>query len=76
MPKFRISEQYYGNGINVAVGTGCGSMTSPLYERDGLDFRPPDGKTRERQFEIIAFVSGCEAPSHKQPPGLKTTNLK
>ena len=31
-------------------------MTIPLYERDGLDFRPQDGKTSERQFAIIAFV--------------------
>jgi hypothetical protein len=23
LPKFRISEYYYGNGINVAVGTDC-----------------------------------------------------
>jgi len=44
MPKFRISEQYYGNGINVAVGTGCTSMIRPLYERDGWNFPPIGGK--------------------------------
>jgi hypothetical protein len=46
-------------------------MTSPLYERGGLDFRPQDGKTSERQFAIIAFVIGRAAPDHKQPPGLE-----
>jgi len=46
-------------------------MTSPLHERDGLDFRPQDGKTSERQFEIIAFMSGRAAPGHKQPSGLE-----
>jgi hypothetical protein len=46
-------------------------MTRPLYERDGLDFRPQDGKARERQFVIIAIVSVCAAPGHKQPPGLE-----
>jgi hypothetical protein len=43
-------------------------MTSPLYERDGLDFQPQDGKTSERQFAIIAFVIGCAVP------GLCTNN--
>jgi len=43
-------------------------MIIPLYKRDGLDFRPQDGKTSEGQFAIIAFVSGCAAP------GLFTNN--
>jgi hypothetical protein len=42
-------------------------MISPLYEWDGLDFRPQDGKTSERQFAIIAFVIGCAAPGLKSP---------
>ena len=37
-------------------------MTIPLYERDGLDFRPKDGKTSERKFAIIVFVIGRVAP--------------
>jgi len=43
-------------------------MTIPLYERNGLDFRPQDGNPNERQFAIIAFVIGCAAP------GLYTNN--
>ena len=69
MPKFRISEPYYGNGINVAVGTGCASMTIPLYS--GLVcFFPPIGAKKQRHGSaaIIAFVSGCAAA------GLYTNN--
>jgi len=36
MPKFRISEQYYGNGINVAVGTGC---VAPDLKTTNCDYR-------------------------------------
>jgi len=34
----------------------------PLYARDGLNFGPQDGKTSERRFAIMAFVTGCAAP--------------
>jgi len=46
-------------------------MTSLRHERDGLDFRPQDGKTSERMFAIIGVVIGCAAAGHKQPPGLE-----
>jgi hypothetical protein len=45
-------------------------MISALYERDGWDLRPQDGKTSERQFAIIVFVIGCAAP------GLSQTTLR
>ncbi|MEE9536893.1 MAG: hypothetical protein V3V51_05555 [Desulfobacterales bacterium] len=55
-------KQRHGSALIGAGVTGCTSMTIPLYKRDGLDFRPQDGKTSERQFAIIAFVIGCAAP--------------
>jgi hypothetical protein len=61
-------KQRHGSALIGAGVTGCTSMIIPLYERDGWDFRPQDGKTIERQFAIIAFVIGCAAP------GLFTNN--
>ncbi len=50
---------------SVLIGAGvtaCASMISPLYRRDGLDFKLQDGNPSECQFAIIAFVIGCAAP--------------
>jgi hypothetical protein len=55
-------KQRHGSALIGAGVTGCTSMISPLYGRDGLDFQLQDGNPSERQFAIIAFVIGCEAP--------------
>ena len=69
-------KQRHGSALIGAGVTGYMSMTIPLYERDGLDFRPQDGKTSERQFAIIAFVIGCAAPGlYTNNHPVKTPNL-
>ena len=59
-----------------AGGTGCASMTIPLYERDGLEFSAAGQKNKRtsvRNHCVFVRVHNTRSV-YKQPHGLKTTN--
>jgi hypothetical protein len=49
MPKFRISEHFYGNGINVAVETGC---VAPGLKTTNSGFQKPANLLAAGELEL------------------------